>query len=226
VVPTNPAGHAVFQGVRPAEVKELLVDLRYPVTRYLYRPLSSRAAALLAPTFVTPIQVTWASALLFVAGAIAFGAGNYVLGAVITLVGEITDCVDGDLARITRRTSRWGAFLDSVLDRWTDAALILGLGYSDMDTLGAAAGFALTASFLTSYTRARAQSLGVDCPDGIGGRDARILVLVLAALLNFVLAGLITIIALGVITSIHRMIVAGREMERLERKTVEIRTKA
>ncbi len=202
------------------------MDLRYPVTRYLYRPLSSRAAAWLAPTFVTPIQVTWASALLFMAGAIAFGMGNYVLGAVITLIGEITDCVDGDLARITRRTSRWGAFLDSVLDRWTDAALILGLGYSDMDALGGAAGLALVASFLTSYTRARAQSLGVDCPDGIGGRDSRILVLVIAALLNLVLVGLITIIALGVITSIHRMIVAGREMERLERETVEIRTEA
>jgi phosphatidylglycerophosphate synthase len=202
------------------------MDLRYPVTRYLYRPLSSRAAALLAPTFVTPIQITWASALLFVAGAIAFGTGNYVLGAVLTLVGEITDCVDGDLARMTGRTSRWGAFLDSVLDRWTDAGLILGLGYSDMDSLGGAAGLALVASFLTSYTRARAQSLGVDCPDGIGGRDSRILVLVIAALLNLVLAGLITIIALGVITSIHRMIVAGREMERLERETVEIRTEA
>jgi phosphatidylglycerophosphate synthase len=202
------------------------VDLRYPVTRYLYRPLSSRAAALLARTFVTPIQITWASALLFLAGAIAFASGRYVLGAVVILVGEITDCVDGDLARMTGRTSRWGAFLDSVLDRWTDAALILGLGYSDMDSLGVAAGFALTASFLVSYTRARAQSLGVDCPDGIGGRDARVLVLVIAALLNLVLAGLITIIALGVITSIHRMIVAGREMERLERKTVEIRTKA
>jgi phosphatidylglycerophosphate synthase len=208
----------------PQRLRSCKVDLRYPVTRYLYRPLSSRAAALLAPTFVTPIQVTWASALLFIAGAIAFGAGNYVLGAVIILVGEITDCVDGDLARITGRTSRWGAFLDSVLDRWTDAALILGLGYSDMDALGGAAGLALVASFLTSYTRARAQSLGVDCPDGIGGRDARILVLVIAALLNLVLAGLITIIALGVITSIHRMIVAGREMERLERETVEIRT--
>jgi phosphatidylglycerophosphate synthase len=202
------------------------VDLRYPVTRYLYRPLSLRVATLLAPTFVTPIQVTWASALLFLGGAVAFGAGSYVLGAVIILVGEITDCVDGDLARITGRTSRWGAFLDSVLDRWTDAALILGLGYSDMDALGGAAGFALVASFLVSYTRARAQSLGVDCPDGIGGRDARILVLVIAALLNLVLAGLITIIALGVITSIHRMVVAGREMERLEREAVEVRTEA
>jgi phosphatidylglycerophosphate synthase len=198
------------------------VDLRYPVTRYLYRPLSLRAANLLAPTFVTPIQMTWVSALLFVAGAIAFGLGSYILGALLTLIGEIVDCIDGDLARITGRTSRWGAFLDSVLDRWTDAALILGLAYSDMDSLGVAAGFALTASFLVSYTRARAQSLGVDCPDGIGARDARVLVLVIAALLNFVLIGLITIIVLGVITSIHRMIVAGREMERLERETVEI----
>jgi phosphatidylglycerophosphate synthase len=202
------------------------VDLRYPVTRYLYRPLSLRVATLLAPTFVTPIQVTWVSSLLLISGAVAFGMGNYILGAVLTLVGEITDCVDGDLARMTGRTSRWGAFLDSVLDRWTDAALILGLAYSDMDALGAAAGLALVASFLVSYTRARAQSLGVDCPDGIGARDARILILVIAALLNLVLAALITIIALGVITSIHRMIVAGREMERLEREAVEIRTEA
>ena len=202
------------------------MDLRYPVTRYLYRPLSLRVATLLAPTFVTPIQITWVSSLFVIGGAVAFGMGSYVLGAVLTLVGEITDCVDGDLARITGRTTRWGAFLDSVLDRWTDAALILGLGYSDMDSLGVAAGFALTASFLTSYTRARAQSLGVDCPDGIGGRDARILVLVIAALLDLVLAGLITIIALGVITSIHRMVIAGRQMERLEREAVEIRTEA
>ena len=198
------------------------MDLRYPVTRYLYRPLSLRAANLLAPTFVTPIQMTWVSALLFLAGSIAFGMGSYVVGAVIILVGEIVDCVDGDLARITGRTSRWGAFLDSVLDRWTDAALILGLAYSDMDSLGVAAGLALTASFLVSYTRARAQSLGVDCPDGIGARDARVLILVIAALLNFVLVGLITIIVLGVITSIHRMIIAGREMERLEREAAEI----
>ena len=197
------------------------MDLRYPVTRYLYRPVSLRAASLLAPTFVTPIQMTWVSALLFLSGAIAFGMGSYVVGAVIVLVGEIVDCVDGDLARITGRTSRWGAFLDSVLDRWTDAALILGLAYSDMDSLGVAAGLALTASFLVSYTRARAQSLGVDCPDGIGARDARVLILVIAALLNFVLVGLITIIVLGVITSIHRMIIAGREMERLERRERE-----
>ena len=202
------------------------MDLRYPVTRYLYRPLSLRVATLLAPTFVTPIQITWVSSLFVIGGAVAFGMGSYVLGAVLTLVGEITDCVDGDLARITGRTTRWGAFLDSVLDRWTDAALILGLGYSDMDALGGAAGLALVASFLVSYTRARAQSLGVDCPDGIGGRDARILVLVIAALLDLVLAGLITIIALGVITSIHRMVIAGREMERLEREAVEIRTEA
>jgi phosphatidylglycerophosphate synthase len=225
VRPVGPA-NAFFPGVRPAEVKELFVDLRYPVTRYLYRPLSLRAAALLAPTFVTPIQLTWVSAVLFLAGSIAFGMSEYVVGAVIILVGEIIDCVDGDLARITGRTSRWGAFLDSVLDRWADAALILGLGYSDMDSLGGAAGLALVASFLVSYTRARAQSLGVDCPDGIGGRDARVLVLVIAALLDLVLAGLITIIVLGVITSIHRMIVAGREMERLERESVEMRTEA
>lgn len=137
---------------------------------------------MLARTQVTPIQVTWGSAGLALAGATAFGFGSYILGAGLAFVSVITDCIDGDLARMTGRTSRSGAFLDSVLDRWTDAALILGLGYSDLNSFGAVAGLALVGSMVTSYTRARAQSLGTDCPDGIGGRDSRLLILILSPL--------------------------------------------
>ncbi len=195
------------------------MDLRYPVTRYVYRPVSLPVASVLARTAMTPKQVTWISAAIVIAGAVAYGYGAYVLGSALTLAGVITDCVDGDLARITGRTSRGGAFLDSVLDRCTDAALILGLGFSNPDRYAAIAGVALVASMLTSYVRARAQSLGVDCPEGIGGRDARLLTLVVAAVLNAVFAGLALVALLGAITSIHRAVAAGRGLAKLDGAT-------
>jgi phosphatidylglycerophosphate synthase len=193
------------------------LDLRYPVTRYLYRPLSIPTASVLARTPISPLTVTWVSAALAVGGAIAFGLRAYVLGAILTFVGVVADCADGDLARMTGRTSRSGAFLDSVLDRWTDAAMVLGLGLSDVDRYLTAAGFALVGSLLTSYARARAQSLGVDAPDGIGGRDLRILILIVAALWGNITAGLVAVAVAGGITSIQRTIAGARGLHRLDR---------
>jgi phosphatidylglycerophosphate synthase len=181
------------------------MDLNYPLTRYVYRPLSRPAAARLARTPVTPIQVSWLSALFAVAGGLAFARQAFVLGVVLVLVGQVTDCIDGDLARISGRTSRSGAYLDSVLDRWTDAALIVGLAFADLDAYGAAAAFALVGASLVSYVRARAQSLGTDCPDGIATRDARLLILMVAPLVDRIALGLWLVAVLGAITSIHRM---------------------
>jgi archaetidylinositol phosphate synthase len=188
------------------------VDLRYPVTRYIYRPVSLRAASLLAGTPITPVQVTWVSGALTIGGGVAFGFSAYVFGAILILLGVITDCIDGDLARLTNRTSRAGAFLDSVLDRWTDAALILGLGFSDMDRYGRLAALTLVAAMLVSYTRARAQSLGVDCPDGIGARDTRILIVVVSALIGQITVGLWLVLVTGAITTVHRMVIAARQL--------------
>lgn len=187
----------------------------YPVTRYLYRPVSTRAARVLEGTRVTPGHVTLVSALLSTSGAVAFGYRSYWLGAVLSLLGIITDCIDGDLSRLTGRSSTVGAFLDSVMDRWTDAAMIVGLAYANPEhwTL---AGIALTASLLTSYTRARAQSLGVDCPDGIGGRDTRVLLLVIAAPAGLIELGLWAVAVTGVTTAVHRMLVATRRLRALE----------
>jgi archaetidylinositol phosphate synthase len=197
------------------------VDLRYPVSRYVYRPLSQRAASALAHTPVTPLQITLLSGLLTVGGGVAFGFRAYVIGAILILFGVITDCVDGDLARLTNRTSRAGAFLDSVLDRWTDAALIVGLAFSDLDSYGGLAALALSATMLVSYTRARAQSLGVDCPDGIGARDTRILILVFAALFGRIALGLWLVLIAGAITTIQRMWIAGRALHAADLAAIE-----
>ena len=97
----------------------------------------------------------------------------------------------------------------------------MGLGYSDLASYGAVASLALVGSMLTSYTRARAQSLGADCPDGIGGRDTRMLVLILCALFELISVGLVVVAVLGFITSVHRMAVAGRALSALDRRDQE-----
>lgn len=192
------------------------LDFNYPLTRHLYRPVSRPLAGVLARTFVTPIQLTWLSAVFAAAGGVAFGFGEYILGVILALIGQVTDCADGDLARITERSSRTGAFLDSVLDRWTDAALIVGLGFSDPDRYGTAAALALIGSFLTSYARARAQSLGADVPEGIATRDLRMLILMAAALAGFIVEGLWAVAVLGFITSIQRMVLAMRDLGKFD----------
>ncbi len=192
------------------------VDLNYPLTRYVYRPLSVPLASLLSRTFMTPVQLTWISAVLTLGGGVLFGFELYIAGVALTLVGQIADCADGDLARMTKRTSRTGAFLDSVLDRWTDAGLIVGLGLSDPERFGTAAAFALIGSFLTSYARARAQSLGGDCPEGIATRDTRLLLIMVGALSGLILPALWAVAILGFLTSVHRMVMAVKDLHRFD----------
>lgn len=182
------------------------------MTRYLYRPVSRSIAARLAPTRATPLQLTLIGAVLVLGGAVAWAQDLYVVGVALVLVGQIIDCVDGDLARISGRTSAAGAFMDSVLDRWTDAALIIGLGWSRLDEAELAIACALAGALVTSYVRARAQSLGVDCPQGLGTRDTRLLVLMIAALVARPVEGLWVVAALGLITAIHRTLWAMRAL--------------
>ena len=182
------------------------MELRYPLTRYVYRPVSVPVASLLARTRITPTHVTYLSAVLSLGGGIAFGLRAFVLGAVLTLLGSITDCVDGDLARALGQTSKAGSYLDHVLDRWTDAALIIGLTFSDLPRLAGIGIFALVGTFMTSYARTKAQALGTDSQVGVGSRDARMLILVIAGVLGYVLEGLAVIAVLGLFTAIYRML--------------------
>ncbi len=179
--------------------------IRYPLTRYVYRPVSVPLAEWLAKTKVTPAQVTYVSAALSFGGGGAFAARYYLLGALLTLLGSITDCVDGDLARLSGKTSRSGSYLDHVFDRWTDAALILGLTFSDLDAFATAGLFALLGTFMTSYTRTKAQAVGTDCEVGVAGRDARMLILVATGITGFIEVGLWVVAALALVTAVQRM---------------------
>ena len=189
------------------------MELRYPLTRYVYRPVSIPAASLLAKTRITPTHVTYVSALLSFGGGAAFAMRAYVLGAVLTLLGSITDCIDGDLARASGSTSKSGSYLDHVLDRWTDAALIIGLTFSDLSEYASIGIFALVGTFMTSYARTKAQAVGTDAEVGIASRDARMLVLVIAGLTGFIFYGLVVVAVLGLATALYRMFWTIRKLD-------------
>lgn len=102
-----------------------------PVARRLNRPVSRRITALLASTRVTPDQVSWAAWFLALAGAVCFGLGLPAAGGILAQLASIVDGSDGELARLRLQARPAGALLDTLLDRYADAALIAGL------TLGA-----------------------------------------------------------------------------------------
>ena len=163
------------------------------VSRTLNRPLSRPAARLLQHTPITPNQVTLASLL------IAFGAGwllylgHNVWAALAIHTSSVVDGVDGDLARLTGRSSSFGAIFDAVLDRYADGAILGGAtywayrheGYPLPVLLGLVA---LVGAFAVSYSRARIEASAGFAPDafllGIGTRDVRLLLLTLGLLVG------------------------------------------
>lgn len=181
------------------------MEVGYLLTRYVYRPVSVPMASALARTPVTPNQVTYVSAALSFGGGIAFASRYFVLGAVLTLLGSLTDCVDGDLARVSGRASKSGSYLDHVFDRWTDAALVVGLAFSDLSDLAPVGFAALVGTFMTSYARTKAQAVGTDCQVGIGSRDTRMLILVVCGILAQPFLGLAVVAVLGLFTAVQRM---------------------
>ncbi len=133
--------------------------------------------ALLA-VHATPNAITVVSLFLSIAGGLCFAFGEIGFGGWLYMFGGTFDVFDGRLARATGRSSRAGAFLDSNLDRWGEAAVLLGLAIFFNGGRGAPlSGFALVTSLMVSYTKARGESLGVACGEGGMQRAERIVYL-------------------------------------------------
>ncbi len=127
--------------------------------------------------------VTVAGFVITVAGAAVLAAGRPAPALALLLVGSLADTLDGELARAAGGGTPFGAFLDSTLDRLSDAALAVAaaaLGaYSGEALLFWAALLALVASFLVSYVRAKAESLGIGANVGLAPREARLVIFLL-----------------------------------------------
>ncbi len=136
------------------------------VSRYLNRRLSRPLAALLARTPASPDAVTLATLVFSFGVAALTAAGWHLAGGIGIQLASIIDGVDGDLARLTGRASRFGAALDAIADRYADAAILGGMTiyavrFEALPHPEAVGALALAGALTVSYSRARAEAAGL-----------------------------------------------------------------
>src|SRR3954465_13658144 len=158
---------------------------------------------------IHPNTLTLIGVLINVAAAIALGKDSFLLAAFIMIVANIFDFIDGKVAQQTNTVSRFGAFWDSTLARFSDIALFLGLIYL-YSTMGRTdyvmvAALALTFSIMTSYARARAESLIEKCKVGFMERPERIVLFMIGAFTNRMAGVLWVILALSILAVANRI---------------------
>ena len=186
-----------------------------PVSQILNRPISLRITKVLLKTGITPNQITIFSTIMGLVGASFFFSGEYfylILGGIIIHIHSIVDGCDGEVARLKLRQSKYGGWLDSVLDRYVDAAIILGLvyGYWSINgdiTIWVIGFVTLIGSFLNSYTSDKYDSIFKDKSMKKSskfrmGRDVRLLIITIGALTNQIP---IILIILAVITNFEAL---------------------
>ena len=172
----------------------------------------------LSPNVWTSIGLAFAFASAIVYGInIEFAL---IIGGILLLISGFFDIVDGQVARVTKKTSTKGAFLDSVFDKIAEVAIFLGIligGYAEPYLVF----LAITLSLLVSYTRARAESVGKSLQGvGIGERAERILVIAIGGIIAGIVGlpeimeyAVIIVVIIAAITFIQRIIVAARSMD-------------
>jgi CDP-diacylglycerol---glycerol-3-phosphate 3-phosphatidyltransferase len=189
--------------------KSIAVRITEPVVKFISKtPLT--------PNMVTVIGF----AITVAAGALAFAEHLLTAGFVALLAG-VFDMLDGALARTTKRVTKFGAILDSTLDRASEALILIGLlavfVRAGNLTESMLVGFALTGSFLTSYTRARMEGLGIECKAGLFTRTERVIVtaagLILSGISHVLLIALIIVTIFSWYTTIERMVYAWRNLK-------------
>ncbi len=148
------------------------------------------------------------SGLLFTSAAAYFiYLQNFFIGAFLLTIGALFDALDGHLARRSGLSSKFGAFLDSVVDRLSDFLPLTALifVFKENNLLMFLLLSAIAFSFLTSYTRARAEGLGLDCKVGIFERPERLIVLIISLFLNIVEIGIALLAVGSFITFLQRV---------------------
>jgi len=189
----------------PRPIHKSLTDLAHEAMAELFGPL----ARCLDRLGITPNAITILGCALSMAGAALIALGLWPAGIALALVGGLGDAMDGLLARQSQRTTRFGAFLDSVLDRWSDSAFFIGLlvyfARSDMLIEETLSGLSLSFSLLVSYTRARAEGIGARCSRGLFTRLERFSVLMAGLILDQMTIALWVIATLSAFTAIQRI---------------------
>ena len=167
--------------------------------------LIQHTVQLLARTPITPNALTWFGFFIAAGAAALIITGELFAAGFVVLVAGFFDMLDGALARLTNRVTRFGAVLDSTLDRLAEAVLLLSILVIYVREQSVAesllVGIALLGSLMVSYVRARAESLGLECKVGLFTRSERVIVLALGLLLSQIDYALIIALAIIVLFS-------------------------
>ncbi len=171
----------------------------------------------LALTRISPNVLTFIGLLINIVAALLFGYASgdnqprmFFYAGLVMIGAGIFDMVDGRVARATNQVTTFGAFFDSVIDRYSDIALFFGLlvyyARGNRFFYVVLVGLVMTTSVMVSYTRARAESLIPTCKVGFLERPERIVLVIIGALFNRMAPVLWVIAVLSTITVIHRII--------------------
>lgn len=187
-------------------------NLAYRITDPIVRILSKSG--------ITPNALTFINLALNIVAAYVIATGHLLLGGVLVLVAGLFDLLDGALARFTKQTTRFGAILDSVADRISEAAILCGLLIWYIPQEEASLEIVLIfvvliGSFLVSYIRARAEGLGWQCQVGLFTRAERVIVLAIGLLINQIFIALCVLVIFVFITVVQRLIYL-RKQDKIE----------
>jgi CDP-diacylglycerol--glycerol-3-phosphate 3-phosphatidyltransferase len=185
--------------------------------RDTFRHVTEPAGHALARAGITANSLT----AVGLAGSLGAGAliasGRPVVGGAVSLLSGLPDMLDGAVAKASGRVSRRGAFLDSVVDRLSDAAVLAGVLWfavaRGLGTVAMLAAVVLSLSLIVSYIKARAESLGFACNVGIAERPERVIVLGIALLLGHAEAGLWVLVAGTTVTVVQRILVVWQQSD-------------
>lgn len=183
-----------------------------------FRGRISGLGTLVARTNITPNGLTMIGLALNVGVAAVIASGNLMLGGLLLLLAGGWDALDGAVARATNQITRFGAFLDSTFDRYSDAVVLGGVliyfTSTDAGTLPVVLTYtAIVGSLIISYIRAKAELVGIRGNVGFAQRLERVIILAAALLLSQPLWGVGILAVLTQITAAHRLIHVWRVMK-------------
>jgi CDP-diacylglycerol---glycerol-3-phosphate 3-phosphatidyltransferase len=180
----------------------------------------NRIVAALALSRIHPNVLTFLGLVINTWAAFLFAAGSFPAAGLVVILAGLFDMVDGRVARETNRVTRFGGFFDSVLDRYSDLALFMGLlvYYASINRFFyiVLTAIVMTGSVMVSYTRARAEVTIPKCKVGFLERPERVVLIIIGALFDRMAPVLWVIAVFSNLTVIHRMIYTWQEAKRLE----------
>lgn len=180
----------------------------------------NRIVRWLALSKIHPNALTFIGLLINIWAAWLFSVGNFKAAGLVVIGAGLFDMVDGRVARATDQVTRFGGFFDSVLDRYSDLALFMGLlvYYASINRFFyiVLTAIVMTGSVMVSYTRARAECTIPKCKVGFLERPERVVLIIIGALFDRMAAALWVTAIFSNLTVIHRMIYTFQEAKRLE----------